>query len=185
MQKYAKEFPVKKIPHLTEDNEINDEIHTFKIRQEASKNIALDQGKPQLKFSDIQQAMNEIQSPLMARLIGLLCHLTYWQVFGHINQLPIDMYHKKQLFVAIEQILSEIEMKYKVSKVFNLKGKKIFTTFIMPMVVLSIRVEIEIIFKNTYNEFFSVQSQEQVRVFSLPIACFDTDQWSNNKVTGS
>jgi hypothetical protein len=50
------------------------------------------------------RALKEIQSEKTARLIGLTCHLVYWSVFGHINQLPLDSYHKKLLFISIAQI---------------------------------------------------------------------------------
>ena len=44
-------------------------------------------------------------------------------------------------------IQAELESKY--------AGKRIFMTFYMPMIVLAIRMEIEVIFKNSYPEFFS------------------------------
>jgi hypothetical protein len=34
-------------------------------------------------------------------MIGLICHLVYWNVFGHINAVPLDTYHKKLLFIQI------------------------------------------------------------------------------------
>jgi hypothetical protein len=30
----------------------------------------------------------------------------YWAIFGHLNNLPLDSYHRKQLFVSIAQIQS-------------------------------------------------------------------------------
>ena len=64
------------------------------------------------------------------------------------------MYHKKQLFISIAKIQAELEAKY--------AGKRIFTTFFMPMIVLAIRMEVEVIFKNTYPEFFSEETQEKI-----------------------
>jgi len=63
--------------------------------------LALEQNKPNLNFEDIMKALKEIQSEKIARLIGLASHLVYWSVFGHINQLPLDTYHKKLLFISI------------------------------------------------------------------------------------
>jgi hypothetical protein len=61
-------------------------------------------GKPNLSDKDIETAQNEITNENTAKLIGLICHLAYWSVFGHINPLPLDKYHMKQLFISIVQI---------------------------------------------------------------------------------
>ena len=37
-----------------------------------------------------------------------------------------------------------------------------FVTFIMPMIVLAIRIEVEIIFKNSYRIFFSKVQHEKI-----------------------
>jgi len=63
--------------------------------------LALEQNAPYLQIEDIMKALKEIQSEHIARLIGLTSHLVYWSVFGHINQLPLDHYHKKLLFISI------------------------------------------------------------------------------------
>lgn len=64
------------------------------------------------------------------------------------------MYHRKQLFISIAKIQAELESKY--------AGKRIFMTFYMPMIVLAIRMEIEVIFKNSYPEFFGEDTQEKI-----------------------
>ena len=64
------------------------------------------------------------------------------------------MYHRKQLFISIAKIQAELESKY--------AGKRIFMTFYMPMIVLAIRMEVEVIFKNSYPEFFSEETQEKI-----------------------
>jgi len=48
-------------------------------------NLALESAKPNLNEEDINKAKREIQSDKVARLIGLVSHLVYWTVFGHIN----------------------------------------------------------------------------------------------------
>lgn len=105
------------------------------------------------------KALKEIQSEKIARLIGLVSHLVYWSVFGHLNQLPLDAYHKRLLFISIAQIQSELESKY--------AGRRVFSTFIMPMIILAVRIEIELIFKNGYPEFFSKATHEKVRKPSI------------------
>jgi len=37
----------------------------------------------------------------------------------------------------------------------------------MPMIVLAIRIEVELIFKNTYKVFFSKEQHEKVSDFSI------------------
>jgi hypothetical protein len=69
------------------------------------------------------------------------------------------MYHRKQLFISIAEIKTYWEKK------FNSKSehrRRIFYTFIMPMIVLAIRVEIELIYKNSYPLFFSEPVQEKI-----------------------
>ena len=73
--------------------------------------------------------------------------MAYWSVFGQFNRLPLDMYHRKQLFISIAKIQAELETKY--------AQKRIFMTFYMPMIVLAIRMEVEVIFKNSFPNFFS------------------------------
>ena len=89
-------------------------------------------------------------------MIGLIAHLVYWNVFGHLNSLPLDTYHKKLLFIQIAQIQADLDNKY--------AGKKILGVLHMPMLILCIRIIIENIFKNTYSEFFSKEQHEQVRL---------------------
>ena len=174
MHKYERGFEVNIIPHVNENKEIVDMIHNYgkgkedkndanqKDNQEMTfdttvakkKNIALEKA-PQLSEKSITDVLrSEIASNRIARLIGLVAHLAYWSVFGQYNRLPLDMYHRKQLFISIAKIQAELESKY--------AGKRIFMTFYMPMIVLAIRMEIEVIFKNSYPEFFSEDTQEKI-----------------------
>jgi hypothetical protein len=83
-----------------------------------------------------------------------MAHLTYWSVFGHINQVPLDTFYKKSLFVSVAQLQSEFESRY--------IGKKKFQVFIMPVLLLALRIEIEVIFKNSYPLFFHSDSNTRV-----------------------
>ena len=85
-------------------------------------------------------------------MIGLVAHLTYWNVFGQYNKLPLDMYHRKQLFVSIAEIKTLWEKK--ITRLSEAK-RRVFYTFTLPMIVLAIRIEIELIYKNSYPFFFS------------------------------
>jgi hypothetical protein len=86
--------------------------------------------------------------------VGLVAHLSYWLVFGHLSPLPLDKFHIKQLFIAIAKFQQEFESRY--------TGKKVFVTFIMPMLLLAVRIEVEIIYKNSYKVFFSRPKHEEI-----------------------
>ena len=148
LHKFAREFPVDSIPHVEgpDVSKAEPQGPVSPPRKGAEK--------PSITAEDLNKALHEVDSDNMARLIGLIGHMVYWCVFGHVNQLPLDEYHKKQLFIAISQIKSELEGRY--------VGKKRFALIIMPLVVLAIRVETEIIFKNSYPEFFSNAHLEKI-----------------------
>mmetsp|Transcript_19525 Transcript_19525/g.24139 ORF Transcript_19525/g.24139 Transcript_19525/m.24139 type:complete len:247 (+) Transcript_19525:960-1700(+) len=96
----------------------------------------------------------EIKSDRIARLTGLVSHFVYWCVFGHINQMPLDDYHLKQLFISICQGMSQLQVHYS-------QKKERFSTFIMPMILLAIRVEMEVILKVNYPQFMEVKANEE------------------------
>lgn len=100
MHKYAREFPIQVIPH-TSENGITDIIHNYprpKLKEDASGKATinvLDSRTPLLTEEDIQVAQKEITRTQTAKLVGLICHLSYWLVFGHVNSLPLDKFHMK------------------------------------------------------------------------------------------
>jgi len=49
----------------------------------------------------------------------------------------------------------------------------------MPMIILAVRIEIELIFKNSYSEFFSKANHEKVilkEIIILILDCYETYQ---------
>lgn len=86
----------------------------------------------------------------MAKFIGLIIHFIYWSVFANFNELPIDSYHKTLIFLTIQKVLSELSAKY--------KTRKMYTTLSMPMIVLSIRIIIDGIFRSNYPQVFESSS---------------------------
>ena len=187
MYKYANAFPAEEIPHINEGYEIVDHIHNYtrpkepkkdkeetnktsdskgdgaavgdlmNLKEEGEKRLKLEPKKPNLLEEDIKSAKRLLQDEKTAKLIGLISHLVYWNLFGHLNQLPLDLYHRKQLFISIQDILKQYQED-------NIKVQKLFATFIMPMVVLAIRIEVEHIFKNSYPLFFLKPIHEQIAV---------------------
>jgi hypothetical protein len=98
--------------------------------------------------------LNEIDSDRVAKLIGLCSHFVYWSVLGNFNQLPLDDYHMKQLLISMLQCVSAIELRF----LKNDKMKTLFINFVMPMIILTIRVELEVIFKMNYRSFFATKN---------------------------
>lgn len=103
---------------------------------------------------DILDAFKEIEQEETARLIGLICHFVYWVVFGHLNSQtqPLNHFHLKQLFISILQCVTDIEKRQ--------ERRKIFTCFIMPLILLTIRLEVESIYRNTYPVIMSAPECE-------------------------
>ena len=69
-----------------------------------AKISSLDSRTPVLTEDDISRAKDEITRESTAKMVGLICHLTYWSVFGNLNKLALDSFHIKQLFISIAQI---------------------------------------------------------------------------------
>lgn len=49
----------------------------------------------------IELTFKEIKSERITRMTGLISHFVYWCLFGHINEMPLDSYHTKQLFISV------------------------------------------------------------------------------------
>jgi hypothetical protein len=111
--------------------------------------------KHQVTSYDILDAFKEIEHEDTARLIGLLSHFTYWVIFGiQLNANPLNHFHLKQLFISILQCVTEIEKRQ--------DRKKIFTCFIMPLIMLTVRLEVESIYRNTYPSVMSDPETEDM-----------------------
>ena len=104
-----------------------------------------------LTESHIKETFEEIKSDRVAKLIGLCSHFVYWAVLGNFNNLPLDDYHMKQLFISMLQCISAIELDF----MKNRKMRAKFVNFVMPMIILTIRVEMEVIFKMNYRAFLA------------------------------
>lgn len=84
--------------------EEEEEVEEKPVRKSQKPQLALLAATPNITEADIKEAINEITNEETAKLIGLICHLVYWSVFGHLNPLPLDKYHMKQLFISVSQI---------------------------------------------------------------------------------
>jgi len=97
----------------------------------------------------------------MARLIGLVIHFVYWSVFGHFSQIPISSYNKTSIFFGIQKLLNDIVTTYN----SNIR----FSTFFMPMIVLTIRRNIDGAFHANYPLIFreSIAGKTAMNCISL------------------
>ena len=123
MHKYESGFQKDIIPHISESEQIVDNIHNYQkgkedkkdtmkdheialdnVENKKKKNLALEKAPTLTEKSITDILRSEIANTRTARLIGLIAHLAYWSVFGQFNKLPLDMYHRKQLFISIAKI---------------------------------------------------------------------------------
>ena len=121
----------------------------MKLNKEQESSITKG-NKPKITKEMITKALNEIRNKNFAKLTGLICHIAYWTIFGHYNKVPLDDSFKKILFVEVSKIHSELSAKY--------QGKFIFTSLIMPIVILCLRIEVDAVFKFCYPEFFAIEN---------------------------
>lgn len=77
------------------DDKNEDNGNDIKNRLNKKPQLALLGATPNITEAEIKEAINEITNEDTAKLIGLICHLVYWSVFGHLNPLPLDKYHMK------------------------------------------------------------------------------------------
>ena len=150
LKKFSNGFPLDRIPHIPFDQEAkmntkvrkDGTIEAPKTPPELIKVIPQDPEnnlhflKTILTQSNIQKTFMIIQGEKMAKLVGLAAHFVYWCVLGHVNDQPLDEYHMKQLFISMLQVISMIAQRFSQNK----NQKSLFVNFVMPIVILTIRV---------------------------------------------
>ena len=102
------EYSLKKI---TSSSDIKTDIrrnYASQGRQREAPGGAVHYSTRKIAEKHINLTFDEIKSERIARLTGLVSHFVYWCVFGHINQMPLDDYHLKQLFISIAQSMSQL-----------------------------------------------------------------------------
>jgi len=112
------------------------------------------ENRPTLTKDMIDKARREIKDPKFATLTGLIAHIAYWSVFGHLNKSPLDDTYKKVLFTETSKIKAELDMKY--------QGKYIYTSLIMPILILCLRIELDAVFKYCYPEISAIEEYADI-----------------------
>lgn len=132
---------------------LNHSLETIDRSSPQPRTSSLHYAKHKISTQHINLTFNEIKSERIARMTGLISHFVYWIIFGNVNLVPLDEYHTKQLFISVAQSMTELTTSYG-------NKKTLFNSFVMPMVLLSIRVEMEVMLKSMYRRFMSVKENE-------------------------
>jgi len=121
----------------------------------------------------------------MKRLIGLVSHYLYWTVLRkHIpageNIKTLSEEDRQTVYLAIAGTFNDVEM--------QLKKRKHDVVFQLPLVLLSVKVGVETIFRDTYPTWFKLEEEEHgegnsvtLRKFNSVIAnMFDPDNYNSH-----
>ncbi|CAK91052.1 unnamed protein product (macronuclear) [Paramecium tetraurelia] len=86
-----------------------------------------------------------IQKGEMVKLIGLFIHLSYWLVFGVTLPIQIQTLTKKQMYIQMMEIIESFQSFY---------APKLWMHLVMPMILVSLKMATEYLYKNHYIIFF-------------------------------
>ncbi|CAD8207060.1 unnamed protein product [Paramecium octaurelia] len=86
-----------------------------------------------------------IQKSEMVKLIGLFLHLSYWLVFGVTLPIQIQTLTKKQMYIQMMEIIESFQSFY---------APKLWMHLVMPMILVSLKMATEYLYKNHYIIFF-------------------------------
>lgn len=121
----------------------------------------------------------------MKRLVGLVSHYLYWTVLRkHIpseeNAKTLSEEDRQTVYLAIAGTFNDVEM--------QLKKRKHDVVFQLPLVLLSVKVGVETIFRDTYPTWFKLEEEEHgegnsvtLKKFNVVIAkMFDPDNYNSH-----
>jgi hypothetical protein len=106
-------FPWAEIPHDKEDDEVEADVNASqgtmdskdkRVQQQSQKKLpTLSQikGKPMLTLGDIVKSKDIVKKDELIKVIGIVLHLSYWQVFGHVVPVQPDLLTRKQMVITI------------------------------------------------------------------------------------
>ncbi|CAD8120214.1 unnamed protein product [Paramecium sonneborni] len=93
----------------------------------------------------IENVFQQIQKNEMVKLIGLFIHLSYWLVFGVTLPIQIQTLTKKQMYIQMMEIIESFQSFY---------APKLWMHLVMPMILVSLKMATEYLYKNHYIIFF-------------------------------
>ena len=111
MKNYVEKFPFSVFPQQKPkvDNDVSNSTfqqtpHDSRLTDKLPAPIQGRMGHL-LKTTDIEKCKQVLMTEEMARIIGVVTHFSYWQIFGHLNPVQPDLITKKQMIlISIEQI---------------------------------------------------------------------------------
>ena len=90
-------------------------VSTFNTRANSisAKSISPTKGRIHtfLKDSDVERCKSLIETEEVARIIGVVTHFAYWQVFGHLNPVHPDQNTKKQMILISVELINVLRKK--------------------------------------------------------------------------
>ncbi|CAD8194163.1 unnamed protein product [Paramecium octaurelia] len=93
----------------------------------------------------VENVFQLIQKGEMVKLIGLFIHLSYWLVFGVTLPIQIQTLTKKQMYIQMMEIIESFQSFY---------APKLWMHLVMPMILVSLKMSTEYLYKNHYIIFF-------------------------------
>jgi hypothetical protein len=117
--KFVENFPFHVIP-VNEHEPIGDNstgmlTNTIDSKKDSKLSSIINQrGTGLLRRGDIELVKEIMKSEEAARVIGIVLHLSYWQVFGHLNPVQPDILTKKQMVIACIDHINKMRKRAKV-----------------------------------------------------------------------
>ncbi len=115
VNKFLESFPFDKVPYTgsSEQEAIHHNHHNDSISVDTKRRLPSIR-KTFLKEKDILKAKDIIKSDEVVRVIGIVLHLSYWQIFGHVNPVQPDIMTKKQMIIACMEQMNRLRKMTKV-----------------------------------------------------------------------
>lgn len=113
MNKLLESFPFSSIPYEKPEDQI-EKAHNDSASLDAKRRLPYLR-KSFLKEKDILKTKEVLKSEEFIRVVGIILHLSYWQIFGHVNPVQPDIMTKKQMIIACMEQMNKLRKMVKVS----------------------------------------------------------------------
>jgi hypothetical protein len=105
-------FPFSSIPYQKSGDQI-EATHNDSVSVDAKRRLP-PLRKSFLKEKDILKTKEVLKSEEFIRVVGIILHLSYWQIFGHVNPVQPDIMTKKQMIIACMEQMNKLRKMVKV-----------------------------------------------------------------------
>ena len=119
IKKFIESFPFDVFPHQKVKQESEATISTFQTPPDSrvSERVPIsvkERGATFLKDTDLDRCKSILATDEVTRIVGVVSHLSYWQIFGHLNPIQPDLLTKKQMILISMEQLNSLRKKVKV-----------------------------------------------------------------------